>query len=118
MSNWISVNERLPEFRVPVFAGFYRDREFIWWIFERYDEDEGWCWARYEGDLESDAFEFLDNNYEFRLKPRTITINGIEVPAPFEPRDGELVFVLDNFGKDGFTSFNFDGVFFSINFGA
>ena len=63
------------------------------------------------------AFEFLDNNYEFRLKPRTITINGIEVPAPFEPRDGELVFVLDNFGKDGFTSFNFDGVFFSINFG-
>ena len=64
------------------------------------------------------AFEFLDNNYEFRLKPRTITINGIEVPAPFEPRDGELVFVLDNFGKDGFTSFNFDGVFFSINFGA
>ena len=56
MSNWISVNERLPEFRVPVFAGFYRDREFIWWIFERYDEDEGWCWARYEGDLESDAY--------------------------------------------------------------
>ena len=23
------------------------------------------------------AFEFLDNNYEFRLKPRTITINGV-----------------------------------------
>ena len=25
---------------------------------------------------------------------------------------------IANFGKDGFTSFNFDGVFFSINFGA
>lgn len=25
----------------------------------------------------------------FRLAPRTITINGIEVPAPFEPEDGE-----------------------------
>ena len=25
-----------------------------------------------------------DNMYKFRLKPRTITINGIEVPAPFE----------------------------------
>jgi len=25
----------------------------------------------------------------FRLKPRTITINGIEVPAPFEPKEGE-----------------------------
>ena len=56
MSNWISVNERLPEFSVPVFAGFYRDGEFIWWIFERYDEDEGWGWARYEGDLESDVY--------------------------------------------------------------
>ena len=27
------------------------------------------------------AFEFLDNNYEFRLKPRTISINNIEVLA-------------------------------------
>ena len=26
---------------------------------------------------------------DFRLKPRTITINGIEVPAPFEPKEGE-----------------------------
>lgn len=53
MSNWISVKDRLPSFCVPVFAGFYKDGEFIWWIFERYD-DEGW--ARYEGDLESDAY--------------------------------------------------------------
>lgn len=27
--------------------------------------------------------------YQFRLKPRTITINNIEVPAPFEPKEGE-----------------------------
>ena len=27
--------------------------------------------------------------YQFRLKPRTITINGIEVPAPFEPKEGD-----------------------------
>jgi len=26
---------------------------------------------------------------EFYLKPRTIAINGIEVPAPFEPKDGD-----------------------------
>lgn len=26
---------------------------------------------------------------DFRLKPRTITINGVEVPAPFEPKIGE-----------------------------
>lgn len=27
--------------------------------------------------------------YKFRLKPRTITLNGIEVPAPFEPKEGD-----------------------------
>ena len=26
------------------------------------------------------------DKFKFRLKPRTITINGIEVPAPFEPK--------------------------------
>src|SRR5690606_5037537 len=25
---------------------------------------------------------------KFRLNPRTITLNGIEVPAPFEPKEG------------------------------
>ena len=40
--------------------------------------------------------------YQFRLKPRTITINGIEVPAPFEPKDGDTVFVLANFLQQGY----------------
>ena len=34
---------------------------------------------------------------KFRLKPRTITINGIEVPAPFEPKNGDRVwFICDD----------------------
>lgn len=39
---------------------------------------------------------FLEDKprFEFRLKPRTITINGIEVPAPFEPNIGDEIFVL------------------------
>ena len=32
---------------------------------------------------------FISNKFKFRLKPRTITINSIEVPAPFEPKEGE-----------------------------
>lgn len=32
---------------------------------------------------------FERSDFKFRLKPRTITINGIEVPAPFEPKEGE-----------------------------
>lgn len=35
---------------------------------------------------------FINGQYEFRLKPRTISINGIEVPAPFEPKPGELYY--------------------------
>ena len=30
---------------------------------------------------------FVDDSFQFRLKPRTITINGIEVPAPAGDKD-------------------------------
>lgn len=36
--------------------------------------------------------ELLRFKGRFRLKPRTITINGIEVPAPFKPKQGELYY--------------------------
>ena len=47
---------------------------------------------------------FLDDDlgWKFRLKPRTITINGIEVPAPFEPKDGDTVFIPSNFLQQGY----------------
>ena len=37
---------------------------------------------------------FVSDRFKFRLKPRTITINNIEVPAPFEPKDGDEFWVL------------------------
>ena len=40
------------------------------------------------------GYEFLGVCPEFRLKPRTISINGIEVPAPFEPKVGDYVYFL------------------------
>ena len=40
--------------------------------------------------------------YKFRLKPRTITINGIEVPAPFEPSIGDEIFVLCPYYRCGY----------------
>ena len=41
--------------------------------------------------------EFDDDGIEFRLKQKTISINGIEVPAPFEPKDGDRVwFICDD----------------------
>ena len=45
-----------------------------------------------------------DNMYKFRRKPRTITLNGIEVPAPFEPKEGEdcRCYYIDTALKHGF----------------
>ena len=34
--------------------------------------------------------------YQFRLKPRTITLNNIEVPAPFEPKEGDDVWCISD----------------------
>ena len=44
----------------------------------------------------------------FRLKPRTITINGIEVPAPFEPKKGEKYFYLTDEYDGGYGVHNHD----------
>ena len=44
-------------------------------------------------------YQFLNkySSHKFRLKPRTITLNGIEVPAPFEPKEGETYwFITDS----------------------
>ena len=41
---------------------------------------------------------------DFRLKPRTITINGIEVPAPFEPKDGDMVWCLNELSEKGYEA--------------
>ena len=40
---------------------------------------------------------------DFRLKPRTITINGIEVPAPFEPKEYEDCYMLTDLYEHGYT---------------
>lgn len=42
---------------------------------------------------------FDRDDVKFRLKPRTITLNGIEVPAPFEPKAGEQAFYIKAFGN-------------------
>ena len=41
--------------------------------------------------------------YQFRLKPRTITINGIEVPAPFEPKEYEDCYMLTGLYEHGYA---------------
>ena len=47
------------------------------------------------------AGELLAWNGKFRLKPRTITLNGVEIPAPFEPKEGEKYWTIDCDGDVG-----------------
>ena len=61
---------------------------------------QGGSWVDFCLDEHEEEFtigDLINPRYEFRLKPRTITINGIEVPAPFEPKEGEIYwYVTDN----------------------
>ena len=44
---------------------------------------------------------FEREDFKFRQKPKTIAINGIEVPAPFEPKLGERYYVLQPCNESG-----------------
>lgn len=50
----------------------------------------------------------LGHGWLFRLAPRTITINGIEVPAPFEPKDGDKYYYIDSNRKICYDWDNYD----------
>ena len=43
------------------------------------------------------------DSYKFRLKPRIITINGIEVPAPFEPKVNEEYWFIADYLSSGYS---------------
>ena len=66
----------------------------------------GNIWWDVEGDYQIDVF--LKTERKFRIKPRTISINGIEVPAPFEPKDGNTCFIVDTEQDEGFYRFTFN----------
>ncbi|MEN8389943.1 hypothetical protein ABFP25_02050 [Acinetobacter indicus] len=59
-----------------------------------------------------------EGGFNYRLKPRTINLNGIEIPAPFEPKEEDVVFVLDNSDQLGFSTFTYNSGFYHVNFGA
>ena len=47
---------------------------------------------------------------KFRLKPRTITINGIELPATFEPKEGEEYWMVCSNEDRGYGHNDFESV--------
>lgn len=70
-NGWISVEDRLPPLKTPVFAGSKRfsDGNFSWWIFERFDGGDGWLWSRLNGSSLDDDFECDDDYYITHWQP-------------------------------------------------
>lgn len=59
--------------------------EDIQLCYKQHEEENTWFLL-----LSTDPLSTFDrDDFLFRLKPRTITLNNIEIPAPFEPKDGE-----------------------------
>ena len=46
--------------------------------------------------------------YRFRLKPRTITLNNIEVPAPFKPKEDCQVWIIDDGKTDNCRKYDYE----------
>lgn len=62
----------------------------------------GMDWSDATGLLVKSFFD-PTHMWEFRLKPRTITLNNIEVPAPFEPKEYEDCYMLTDLYEHGYT---------------
>ncbi|MDO7235171.1 hypothetical protein Q5M68_17790 [Acinetobacter baumannii] len=56
----------------------------------------------------------------FRIKPKTILINGVEVPAPFKPKEGDTFYYLNDGEECGYIKCEHDWAFDPkhLNFGA
>ena len=59
------------------------------------------CFKKQTPDLEIVLSGNCD--YRFWIKPRTITINGIEVPAPFEPKVNEEYWFIADYTSSGYS---------------
>ena len=80
---------------------------------EFYSEDLDKWFSLNDDVFLSDVFD----TRKLRLKPCTITINGIEVPAPFEPKHGDEIWFLNPDYGCGYADGDYDPVESVIQFG-
>ena len=60
------------------------------------DGMEKWENIKHHMNLDLSMFLTAPEWMKFRLKPRTIIIGNIEVPAPFEPKDSDKHYFISN----------------------
>ena len=65
---------------------------------EFYSSDLGVWFGLNDEPFMSDVFD----TRPIRLKPRTVNLNGIEIPAPFEPKEGEVFYYINDYSEDGY----------------
>ena len=68
------------------------------------DGMEKWENIKHHMNLDLSMFLTAPEWMKFRLKPRTITLNRLELPAPFEPKDGDEVYFIDCETGRGYSS--------------
>lgn len=67
------------------------------------------CYKSEWSDLTADdPIDVFFTSESFRLKPRTITLNGIEVPAPFETKEDGIFFILDDGYSCGYRTYAYE----------
>ena len=66
------------------------------------DGMEKWENIKHHMNLDLSMFLTAPEWMKFRLKPRTIIIGNIEVPAPFEPKEGDKTYYLNDGMTDGY----------------
>ncbi|MEG1695593.1 MAG: hypothetical protein RR282_00690 [Acinetobacter sp.] len=74
----------------------------------RFKENIGAGWYSSDTLKRMSIEKIINGNIELRLKPQTITLN-IEIPAPFEPKDGELFWFVSPYTYSGYDSIKFTG---------
>lgn len=73
------------------------------------EEIEAICGEGWYGVMPRSALRYIyDGNIPLRIKPKTININGIEVPEPMreEPKRGAQIWVADLMSSAGTTAIN------------
>ena len=77
----------------------------------------GMDWSDATGLLVKSFFD-PTHMWEFRLKPRNIMIGNIEVPAPFEPKEGEYFWYISDEYATGYSCNTKDSFLGDIRLGA
>ena len=68
------------------------------------DGMDKWENIKYHMNLDLSMFLTSPEGMKFRFKPKTITINNIEVPKPFVPKVGETYWFIADYTSCGYSN--------------